>query len=241
MKLHCPHCGVKGSADDSYRGRKVKCPKCLGIFEVVGGVPAELSEDVALSSDVATASFPAKSSVAVTEHAVSLTSQEGVGKYATAPSLSIDAAVEEFDFADERAESEPAITALAQELVEEVEPLDWDALTSEIELQIAESESVAERQEIPQEGPVDGGSLQDEFDQPAAEETVVPEIVASAGNYNGGAAEDEGQPAAEKDESELKPSDSDTTVDAIDGSNDKSSLIATIKNAWAKIKDVLFS
>ena len=35
MKIHCPHCGVKGSADDSYRGQKVKCPKCDGMFEAV--------------------------------------------------------------------------------------------------------------------------------------------------------------------------------------------------------------
>jgi uncharacterized membrane protein/Zn-finger nucleic acid-binding protein len=33
MKIHCPHCGVKGSADDSYSGRKVKCPQCSNIFE----------------------------------------------------------------------------------------------------------------------------------------------------------------------------------------------------------------
>jgi hypothetical protein len=33
MKLHCPHCGVVGTADDSYEGKKVKCPKCQGMFE----------------------------------------------------------------------------------------------------------------------------------------------------------------------------------------------------------------
>lgn len=32
MKMHCPHCGVNGSADDSYIGRKVRCPKCDTIF-----------------------------------------------------------------------------------------------------------------------------------------------------------------------------------------------------------------
>lgn len=32
MKIHCPHCGVKGSADDSYSGKNVKCPKCHEIF-----------------------------------------------------------------------------------------------------------------------------------------------------------------------------------------------------------------
>ena len=34
MKMLCPHCGVKGTADDSYIGKKVKCPKCEGTFEV---------------------------------------------------------------------------------------------------------------------------------------------------------------------------------------------------------------
>ncbi len=34
--LHCPHCGVKGSADDSYKGQKIKCPKCSGLFIVKG-------------------------------------------------------------------------------------------------------------------------------------------------------------------------------------------------------------
>lgn len=32
MKMHCPHCGVKGSVDDSYVGKKVRCPKCREIF-----------------------------------------------------------------------------------------------------------------------------------------------------------------------------------------------------------------
>lgn len=34
MKLHCPHCGVKGSTDDSYSGRKVTCPECKELFVV---------------------------------------------------------------------------------------------------------------------------------------------------------------------------------------------------------------
>jgi hypothetical protein len=28
MKLTCPHCGVTGSIDDKFLGRKLKCPKC---------------------------------------------------------------------------------------------------------------------------------------------------------------------------------------------------------------------
>ncbi len=38
MKIHCPHCGVKGSADDSYHGQKVKCPKCNGIFPAITSI-----------------------------------------------------------------------------------------------------------------------------------------------------------------------------------------------------------
>ncbi len=38
MKIHCPHCGVNGSADDLYHGLKVKCPKCQGIFVAAGDI-----------------------------------------------------------------------------------------------------------------------------------------------------------------------------------------------------------
>lgn len=38
MKIHCPHCGVKGSADDSYRGKQVKCPKCQGVFTALTAI-----------------------------------------------------------------------------------------------------------------------------------------------------------------------------------------------------------
>ncbi|MFW2366297.1 MAG: hypothetical protein ACN4GW_07755 [Desulforhopalus sp.] len=43
MNLHCPHCGVTGSADDSYSGRKVKCPKCDGMFEISPEPSVDLS------------------------------------------------------------------------------------------------------------------------------------------------------------------------------------------------------
>ena len=32
MKMHCPHCGVKGSVDDQFIGRKIRCPKCTETF-----------------------------------------------------------------------------------------------------------------------------------------------------------------------------------------------------------------
>ncbi len=45
MKMHCPHCGVKGSVDDSYVGRKIRCPKCQETFRCQAD--EEISRDVA--------------------------------------------------------------------------------------------------------------------------------------------------------------------------------------------------
>lgn len=38
MKMVCPHCGVKGSADDSLLAKKVKCPKCEEQFTITSDV-----------------------------------------------------------------------------------------------------------------------------------------------------------------------------------------------------------
>jgi len=58
MKLHCPHCGVTGTADDSYVGRTVKCPKCQGMFEA-GATPesSELKQEK-ISGEKVTLSCP---------------------------------------------------------------------------------------------------------------------------------------------------------------------------------------
>ena len=34
MKLMCPHCGVKGTADDALMEKKVRCPQCQKIFRL---------------------------------------------------------------------------------------------------------------------------------------------------------------------------------------------------------------
>ena len=44
MKMQCPHCGLKGSADDQYAGRHVKCPKCKKIFICEGEAAIALEE-----------------------------------------------------------------------------------------------------------------------------------------------------------------------------------------------------
>lgn len=34
MKLICPHCGLKGTADEALQGKKVRCPQCQKIFRL---------------------------------------------------------------------------------------------------------------------------------------------------------------------------------------------------------------
>ncbi len=41
MKLICPHCNVKGSIDDKFLGKKLKCPKCDQSFTVTEEEAAE--------------------------------------------------------------------------------------------------------------------------------------------------------------------------------------------------------
>lgn len=45
MKIQCPQCRVKGSADDSHHGQKVKCPKCQAVFVALPVVSEGLTED----------------------------------------------------------------------------------------------------------------------------------------------------------------------------------------------------
>jgi len=49
MKVFCPHCGVKGAADESYIGKTVKCPRCEGVFEVSSEGKNTQSEDAQTS------------------------------------------------------------------------------------------------------------------------------------------------------------------------------------------------
>jgi len=45
MKIRCPHCGVKGTVDDSYCERKVKCPKCDSVFAVKSEMGLDMQDD----------------------------------------------------------------------------------------------------------------------------------------------------------------------------------------------------
>lgn len=39
MRMECPQCGVSGTLDDAFIGRKIRCPKCNHLFQA-GGQPA---------------------------------------------------------------------------------------------------------------------------------------------------------------------------------------------------------
>ena len=51
MKIYCPHCGVKGSADDSYSGRTIKCPKCQEMFDLTTDMAIDPSEFLTVDLD----------------------------------------------------------------------------------------------------------------------------------------------------------------------------------------------
>ncbi|MCI5150869.1 MAG: hypothetical protein D3916_16050, partial [Candidatus Electrothrix sp. MAN1_4] len=46
MKLTCPHCNVKGSIDDKFLGKKLKCPKCNQSFTVTEEEAAQAAPPV---------------------------------------------------------------------------------------------------------------------------------------------------------------------------------------------------
>ncbi len=45
MKMICPECGLKGTADDSLLGKKVRCPECQQVFRVDDSVTVPGSQD----------------------------------------------------------------------------------------------------------------------------------------------------------------------------------------------------
>ncbi|TKB27068.1 hypothetical protein FCL47_07770 [Desulfopila sp. IMCC35006] len=203
MKLHCPHCGVKGSADDSYLGRKVKCPKCQGIFDVVHEMAAELSTEAAHVA--AAASAPANSPTTAKEDAAPILQQETEAHTVTAEALSGNATEQMLDLDDGPAGTGPSIQPPAQEIATEEESLNWDDVAAEIDLQLAEVEGGAEQADVPEGSPVDMGALEDDFTQPAAGATVAPEIAAVDGDQDGEIVWDDVQLVEETDESEPEP------------------------------------
>ena len=162
MKLHCPHCGVKGSADDSYSGRKVKCPKCQGMFEVKPDMALELPEDATLLS--AALSTPTESSTPFGEAEIAITEESDLEETEEDGALSVGEAEDSVEIDVDLADTEPEILPPGEE-----EELNWEDVASEIDLQLAEGDSEEEFEEELEGDPADISSLQDEFEKPAAD------------------------------------------------------------------------
>ncbi len=166
MKMHCPQCGVKGSVDDSYVGRKIRCPKCREEFscraeeEVLPGgleqkpiaphswespAPAPVDETTAAESPVPV--------LADEKHADRLDdSSPAVPQAFDEPEPSVD--VE--DREEEPAEEPEAVEEHAAELVPEAERApdlieEKESAGEELEVLIAEEAGPAPVEEVPAE------------------------------------------------------------------------------------------
>ncbi|TKB09987.1 hypothetical protein [Desulforhopalus sp. IMCC35007] len=163
MKIYCPHCGVKGSADDSYSGRKIKCPKCQGMFDLTSDMAIDQSEFSPPSVEDALNLEESKAEKSLQE--------------ASDPTLDLSDEVSSFDekkapeevtegLLDLPDDSAPEIVAAesedaeapedAEALVEESdESIDWDDFGAELDKEIAENEMQAKRDELTAPGSVD--------------------------------------------------------------------------------------
>ncbi len=159
MKLHCPHCGVKGSAEDSYSGRRVQCPKCQGIFEVEPGMDLTLTGETPLAPKPPTTPTEAVAQVEELEAAVE---QERDFWEADDEQPASDELVEP----TEPEEEEPADQELEPAAAEEEETLEWEDIASELDLQSADGESEEELEVDLQESPAEVSSQEDESEQP---------------------------------------------------------------------------
>ena len=199
MKLQCPHCGVTGSADDSYLGRKVKCPKCQDIFVVADDSSAENPKTVASFSTPAATPAPASSPAAQREQSLPPVKDDGDDEESgPVAALATEPIADMLDFADDDARSGPAMVPPAGQVLDD-DSFNLDDIAAEIEMQMAAAEAGGEPEEIPEGSPVDIGSLEDEFDQPTTGTTVAPEIAAIAANYAEHIAEDAVQLVEEHD------------------------------------------
>ena len=168
MKLHCPHCGVKGSAEDSFSGRKVKCPKCQGIFTVQPDMALALSEDATPLSAAPVESSPSEGAVDTR----TLDEPQSAAPDAVEPATLV-AAEEEIEIADDPAEAEMVTAA------EEEEKIDWEDTASEIDLQLTgdAEEKKDEEETIALEEAADSFDLPEEEDSPPEDQAGDDRVV----------------------------------------------------------------
>lgn len=162
MKLQCPHCGVKGSAEDSYSGRKVKCPKCQGLFELKPEMAVELTESSKLVSGLSTT--PLEPTMPVSEVELPIAADEDAGEAEADDAIAVEDLEEPVKIDQELAE--PGLETVPSA---EDEVLDWADIASEIDLDPAEGDTGDEQEEILEGGPAELSFPQDEFETPAGD------------------------------------------------------------------------
>ena len=145
MKIYCPHCGVKGSADDSYSGRKVRCPKCQGMFELEPDMAIDQSELLSADSDFKTPDEVAQGLSPAGGAALAGIDLPETDEQDLAAALG-DFEQGEAEIEDELPEEEPRAQEESQEVEEPVveeESLDWGAFGEELDKEISDGEEEA--------------------------------------------------------------------------------------------------
>lgn len=175
MKIQCPHCGVKGTADDSYNGKQVKCPKCKGVFAALTIIPEAPLQEQPLPTEVLQPAEPDSSitPAACQDTAEAIEQQEDIAEDIGA---AVDSAWPDEEIAEditdiltaedvpEGDKTEPEESALP--VVEQEDVFSWTDIASEID------EEMAKGAEQSKEEDGDPASLTSFFtdDAPAADD-----------------------------------------------------------------------
>lgn len=218
MKLHCPHCGVKGSADDSYVGRKVKCPKCQGVFDVLAdmasGPPVDASFPATLSP------LPAEIPPSVPEVAIPVAAEDDL----------VETEIETMTVADASlgGEEAEAFNERSEDVTELEKPVDdFDLMEEFPTLDAVHAESPVEqrdndRKETPVAESSEEGMLEDGVNRKETADPGQEQVPNAALNSE-------------------RPSDGgkELTNDPTGGHDDEKSVGKIIRQAWAKARDGL--
>ncbi len=144
MKMLCPHCGVKGTADDSYIGKKVKCPKCEGTFEVE---TSEMQEIIALQDEVIIGEDIDASQVVEPDK----TPEEETPEEETIEEETLEEEASEEVILDEKSLKEVTL----EEERPEKETLEWSDIASDLDGESVDEEEVMDDSGIKEEGTID--------------------------------------------------------------------------------------
>ena len=135
MKIYCPNCGVKGSADDSYSGRKIKCPKCQEMFNLTPDMAIDQREFLTADLDADSLAESVGQDTVQEESGLDLDSS----LEATLPESEEDLMADSLDLNEEFGDVVDSAETLAAE-DEEDDSLDWEDFGGKPDKEIAESE-----------------------------------------------------------------------------------------------------